>query len=167
MFGIRYFLVAAGLAASALVFQPAAQAHDYVLGALKIDHPWARPTVTTRQPGAGFFAIENTGETDARLIEVRPVGFAEAIEIHDIVEDDGIFRMRAMHDGLVIPAGETVALEPGGKHLMMFGLSEPLTEGEAPEVVMVFEDLGEIIVRLTVEYPQMDAPEPAHDHHDH
>ncbi len=141
-----------------------ATAHDYVIGALTIDHPWARPTVTARQPGAGFFSIENTGETDQRLLEVRSDGFAEAIEIHNVVEEDGIFRMRAMTDGLVIPAGETVALAPGGMHLMMFGLSEPLTEGSAPSVTLVFEELGEITVALTVEHPTEAIPADGHGH---
>jgi copper(I)-binding protein len=144
---------------------PAALAHDYVIGDLKIDHPWARPTTSTRQPGGGFFAIENTGEVDQRLLEVRAEGFAEAIEIHTIIEEDGIFRMRRMPDGLVIPAGETVTLEPGGMHLMMFGLVEPLAEGMTPSITLVFEELGELSVNLTVEYPALEEPADAgHDH---
>ncbi len=160
---IKAILATLALVAAPLAAAPAF-AHDYVIGDLKIDHPWARPTVTNRQPGAGFFSIENAGDTDQRLIEVRPDGFAEGIEIHAIVEEDGIFRMRNMADGLVIPAGETVALEPGGMHLMMFGLAEPLVEGATPSVTLVFEELGEIEVALTVEVPQLAEPEVDHDH---
>lgn len=127
-------------------------AHDYVIGDLTIDHPWARPTVTTRQPGAAYFTIRNDGETDARLIEARPIDFAEVAELHTHINDDGVMRMRPVAGGVVIPAGETIRFEPGGLHVMLFGLEAPLTEGSPQSLTLVFEDLGEIDVMLAVHH---------------
>ena len=148
---IRTLFILASLITAPLAAAPAL-AHDYVIGDLTIDHPWARPTVTARQPGAAYFTIRNDGDTDARLIEARPIGFAEVAELHTHINDDGVMRMRALADGIVIPAGETVSLEPGGLHVMLFGLEAPLTEGSPQSLTLVFEGLGEIDVILAVHH---------------
>jgi len=54
-------------------------------------------------------------------------------------------------DGLDIPAGETVTLEPGGLHVMFMGLSEPFIEGEKIEATLVFEQSGELEITFNVE----------------
>lgn len=131
---------------------PAAGDPDYVIGDLTISHPWARPTVTTRQPGAAYFTLRNEGETDARLVEARPVDFAEIAELHTHINDDGVMRMRPVSGGVVIPAGETVRFEPGGLHVMLFGLAEPLTAGSPQSITLVFEELGEIDVVFPVRH---------------
>jgi copper(I)-binding protein len=147
----RTLLTAAVLLLSPFAAAPAF-AHDYVIGDLTIDHPWARPTVTTRQPGAAYFTIRNDGDTDQRLIEARPINFAEAAELHTHINDDGVMRMRVVEGGVVIPAGETVSFQPGGLHVMLFGLEEPLTEGSPQSITLVFEELGEIDLILAVHH---------------
>ena len=47
---------------------------------------------------------------------------ARTIEIHTTRMDDGVMRMRRLQE-VVIPAGETVRFEPGGRHLMLFGVT--------------------------------------------
>jgi len=144
---------------------PQALAHDYTVGDLTIEHPWARPTVSQRQPGAAYFIIHNAAETDDRLIEARPVDFAEAAELHTHLHEDGIMRMRRVPDGIVIPAGETLAFEPGGLHVMLFGLAAPLAEGEFHTLTLVFENAGAIDVGLAVHHPNLS--EDGADHHYH
>ena len=51
--------------------------------------------------------------------------------------------MRPLTDGLAIPAGETVKLEPGGHHVMLVGLRQPLTSGQQVELSLRFEKSGE------------------------
>ncbi len=148
---IRTLLTAAAFLVSPVLAVPAF-AHDYVIGDLTIDHPWARPTVTTRQPGAAYFTIRNDGDTDQRLIEARPIDFAQAAELHTHINDDGVMRMRVVEGGVVIPAGETIQFQPGGLHVMLFGLEAPLTEGSLQSLTLVFEDLGEIDLILAVHH---------------
>ncbi len=150
---MRLLVLAAALLASTALSAPEAAAHEYRIGQIVIDHPWARPTVTARQPGAAYFVLINEGETDDRLVAATPVAFAEAAEIHTHINDDGVMRMRPLVDGLVIPAGETIAFEPGGLHVMMFGLGAPLAEGEVHRLRLTFEQAGEIEVAVNVEQP--------------
>ena len=61
---------------------------------------------------------------------VQPWGHAEwagLIEIHTHLHEDGVMKMRQINS-LEIPGGESVVLEPGGLHLMLFKLQLPLTE---------------------------------------
>ncbi len=145
----RIIMVLAALVTAPWAAAPAF-AHDYVIGSLTIDHPWARPTVTNRQPGAAYFSIINNGDTDQVLTGAIPLDFAEAAELHTHINDGGIMRMRRIEGGVVIPAGETVRFEPGGLHVMLFGLEEPLTEGSPELLRLQFGELGEIDVLLAV-----------------
>jgi copper(I)-binding protein len=58
--------------------------------------------------------------------------------------------MRELEGGLVLGAGETVTLQPGGYHLMMLGLVEPLTVGSTFDIQLVFENAGERTVTVEV-----------------
>ena len=168
---MRYYLAAlALLACSLFVGEMPATAHEFEAAKIKIDHPWARPTVTTRQPGAVFFHLENTGETDDTLlaVEVSPE-IANGAELHTTLNDEGTLRMRQMTDGIVIPAGSEVAVQPGGHHVMLFGLAAPLEDGSRFPVTLVFEQAGAIEVEVAVELPDEAAPttDDAGDHAGH
>jgi copper(I)-binding protein len=138
----------------ALAAVSVAQAHGYRIGDLHIEHPWTRPTATDRTPGAAYFIVTNRGGADDRLIEVRPhPDFAGRAEIHTHINDHGIMRMREVDGGLVIPAGEEVALQPGGLHIMLYELTGPLAEGDLHAMTLVFERSGEIEVAFYVQQP--------------
>jgi len=141
---MKSFILSAALIASASI----ATAHDYTIGALSVEHPIAFVTPKTARAGGGYLAITNSGDTDDRLLEVR----AEfpRVMIHN-TEMDGDVAMMVHLDGLDIPAGETVTLEPGGLHVMFMGLSEPFVEGEKVEATLVFKNAGELEVTFNVE----------------
>jgi copper(I)-binding protein len=76
--------------------------------------------------------------SDSALVAVSsPV--AKAAEIHTMTMDGGVMRMRAI-DSLPLPAGKTVELKPGGYHLMLLDLVQPLKAGETVPVVLTFTD---------------------------
>jgi copper(I)-binding protein len=64
--------------------------------------------------------------------------------------EGNVMRMREVEGGLAIPPGATVALAPGGFHLMMMGLKVPLKEGEKVPVTLVFQKAGSIDIELAV-----------------
>jgi periplasmic copper chaperone A len=76
-----------------------------------------------------------------------------------------VMKMRPMSDGIVIPAGETVSLEPGGLHVMFMGLSSPFIEGETVTVTLTFEKAGSVDVELAVGGVSAAAAEAHHGHH--
>lgn len=79
---------------------------------------------------------------------------------------DGVMMMRPLADGIEIKAGETVELAPGGFHLMLIDLKQPMTEGERVPLTLTFEKAGSIDVELAVEAARAPAAAaPQHSHH--
>lgn len=59
---------------------------------------------------------------------------------------EAMMGMRELEDGLELPAGEEVSLEPGGYHIMLLELQEPIVEGDTIPVTLMFENAGEVQV---------------------
>jgi copper(I)-binding protein len=116
--------------------------------ALEIGDAWAPPTPGGVDISGGYLNISNATAEDDRLIAAASPR-AERVEIHEMAMDGAIMRMRRI-EALVVPAGEAVTMEPGGMHLMFFGVTEPFTEGEQIPVTLTFERGGEIQTLLTV-----------------
>ena len=62
----------------------------------------------------------------------------------------GEMMMRELADGLALPGGETVSLEPGGYHVMLLDLVDPLEIGETFDVTLDFADADSLTVTVTV-----------------
>ena len=129
-----------------------AQAADYKLGDLKIDHPRAFETAKSANVGGGYMTITNTGNSDDTLINVR-VDEIPRIELHlSATDENGVATMTKQDGGIPLPAGETVMLMPGGLHVMFMGLGgDPFEIGEQISATLVFENAGEIDVAFDVE----------------
>lgn len=144
------------LFATGLVVTPAfAQHHGHApvaqarIGPLTITGAFARATLPRAPVGGAYLTIVNAGGSDDRLIAVTgPVG--RTVEIHEMRMQDGVMSMREMAGGVGIPAGKTVMLEPGGKHLMLYGLSDQLHAGETFDMVLHFEKAGEVTVTFDI-----------------
>ena len=59
--------------------------------------------------------------------------------------------MTAHHGGVVIPAGSSHVFAPGGDHVMLMGLTEPLDAGATLGLTLSFERAGEIRIEVPVE----------------
>jgi copper(I)-binding protein len=132
-----------------LVAATPALAHDYKLGPIVIEHPWARATPV--KVGAAYMTLKNTGAAPDRLVKVASPA-AEKVEIHETRIESGMAMMRPA-GALEIRPGATVELRPGGLHVMMMGLQRPLREGERLKLVLTFEKAGTIEVEAAVEKP--------------
>lgn len=156
-------LIAAIAAQSAIA---PALAHDYEVSGLGISYPWARATAPRAPTGGVFMTIENIGDTADRLIGASsPI--AEHTDIHNTVNDDGVMRMRPV-DAIEVPIAGSAELAPGGYHIMLIGLTEPLKKGSRIPVTLEFENAGTVDVEVTVESAGAAAPATAaaHDGHD-
>ena len=105
---------------------------------LTVEDPWT-PEAPPGRMMAGFMLLHNPGESDVALVDATSPGFGH-VEIHTMVMDDGVMRMRRL-DELVIPAGETVELRPGGLHLMLIEPLESFSQGDQIEVELI-DDQG-------------------------
>ena len=125
-------------------------AHEYKKGTLIIDHPITRETPPGTSVGAGYLSITNNSTEDDKLIKITG-DLSPVIQIHTMSLENNVIRMEQIKEGLVIPAGKSVQLQPGGKHLMFMNLPQQLKVGEKHKVVLIFEKAGEIEVTFNVE----------------
>jgi len=150
------------LIAAALLLATNAYAHEYTLGQLKIVHPWTRATAPGAAAGGGFFKIDNTGAAD-RLIAAE-ADVSKQVELHTMVMDGEVMRMRKLENGVELPAGKTTELKPGSLHVMFIGLKAPLKEGESFPLKLKFEKAGEITVDVKIDALGAAAPAMGHKH---
>lgn len=126
-----------------------ADAHDYHLGSLIIDHPWAIATPTGAKVAAGYMKITNNGTEPDRLIAVASPA-ARRLTIHNQTTEGDVAKMRAVSKGLEIKPGETIELKPGGTHIMFEELTGPLIGPSRVKGTLIFEKAGAIDVDYAV-----------------
>jgi copper(I)-binding protein len=127
----------------------AASAHDYALKSLKIDHPFARATPPGARVAGVFVAVENTGTQSDRLLSVS-TPMAGVAELHEMWVDAGVMRMRDVA-ALEVRPGEKVQLKPGGYHVMLSELKQPLKVGDKFPLTLKFQNAGAVEVSVWVE----------------
>ncbi|MGQ0683399.1 copper chaperone PCu(A)C [Bradyrhizobium sp.] len=109
--------------------------------AIVIDHPWARATPPGAKTGAVYLIVTNNGAiTDRLLSAATPV--ADNVQFHGVSEVSGIVRMHEMLSVDVAPGGK-ITFSPGGMHIMLVGLKQPLKEGETLPLTLTFERAGQ------------------------
>jgi copper(I)-binding protein len=153
---IRNVALGAGLLACALSVA-SARAEDVKAGDLVISQAWSRATPGGAKTGGGFLTIENKGSAPDKLIGAS-ADAAGKIEVHEMTTANGVMKMRPVEGGLAIDPGKTVKLAPGGYHLMMMELKNPLKQGDKLPVTLQFEKAGKVAVTLDVQGVGAPAP---------
>ncbi len=108
--------------------------------AIEVSEAWARTSPMTATNGAVYMVIENRASKENALVSasVAPSVAAEA-QIHETRMGEGGTRSMAEVSEIILPAASTVALEPGGYHIMLVGLAAPLETGARIKVTLAFE----------------------------
>ncbi len=101
-----------------------------------VKDPWVRGTVA-QQKATGLF-VQITSAAGGRLVSASSP-LAGVVEIHEMSMDGNVMRMRALADGLALPAGKAVDLKPGGYHVMLMELKQTLKAGDTVPVTLVIE----------------------------
>jgi periplasmic copper chaperone A len=122
---LRHAALAATLAAASLT----------AFAQTTVQDAWVRGTVA-QQKATGMFA-RITSAQGGKLVGVSsPV--AGVVEVHEMAMDGNVMKMRAV-PSLDLPAGKAVELKPGGYHVMLLDLKQPLKDGETVAVTLVVE----------------------------
>ncbi len=116
---------------------------------LQVSEAWARPMPPGARVGGGYVEIHNGGDRPRQLLGAD-CPRTTSMEIHTMVEVDGVMRMRRLPDGIEIPAGAGIALKPGADHLMFFNPDPPFAEGEKIPVTLRFDGDEAITVEFEV-----------------
>lgn len=127
-----------------------AMAQSYTKGEIVIKHPWTRATPQGAEVGAGYVTVTNKGK-EADTLTGATFDGAERVEIHEMKMDGDKMQMRALPDGLPVKPGETIALSPGGNHLMLMGLKKALAASTAYKGTLVFAKAGSVDVEFKTE----------------
>jgi copper(I)-binding protein len=103
---------------------------------VKAEGAWVRGTVPAQKTTGAFVTLASS--EDAKVVAVKSPA-AKAVEIHSSAMKDGVMHMNAI-GALALPAGKRVELKPGGHHVMLMGLSRPLSAGDIVALVFTIED---------------------------
>lgn len=122
----------------------------------RVSGAWARPRSVApgvSEPEAGantavYLEIRNPGRVPDRLLGCETPA-AATVEIHQTVMDGDIARMRKV-DGVDLPPGETVRMEPGGMHLMMLDIRGSLSPGAAFSLTLFFQNSPPVTLAVPV-----------------
>jgi copper(I)-binding protein len=112
-----------------------------------IEEPWLRSN--PNRMGAAYLTI--TAPSDDRLVAVEVAAdVAARVEVHEVLEVDGMMRMQEVDGGIPLPAGVPVELRPGGYHLMLLDMPAMLEVGATVELTLVLREAGRISVLAEV-----------------
>ncbi|BBK43130.1 hypothetical protein STVA_31500 [Allostella vacuolata] len=145
---MKTFLTGLVLAAAVAWTVPAAAQSG---GAIEVAEPWARPSPGGSKMSAAYLTLHNKGAAADQLLSASaPV--AESVELHTVVKDGDVMRMRPVAEIEVAP-GSTTVLQPGGFHIMLIGLKAPLKQGDRFPLELTFAKAGQRQVEVTVGAP--------------
>jgi len=89
---------------------------------------------------AAFGMIDNPTDHDITVVSVS-TSISDMTELHETVENDaGDMVMRPIEGGFMIPAGGSLMLEPGGNHIMIMGVTDPILAGDDVTVTLTLDD---------------------------
>ena len=103
---------------------------------VEISDAWVRATVQGQKATGAFMNL--TAKKATRLVGIKTEAAAVA-EVHEMKMDKEVMRMQRIN-ALELPAGKTVSLKPGGYHVMLMNLTEPLPVDSHVQLTLLFED---------------------------
>jgi copper(I)-binding protein len=124
-------------------------------GQVEVKNAWARATPGKAENGAAYLTI--VSPTPDRLTAISTPE-AKTAELHTMTMEGGVMKMRPLA-GVDLPAGQPVTLKPGGSHIMLMGLTQPLKQGDTFPLTLSFDKAGTKQVTVAVEGPGAMAPQ--------
>ncbi|MCS6997283.1 MAG: copper chaperone PCu(A)C [Casimicrobiaceae bacterium] len=101
---------------------------------VSISDPWVRATAPGQRAAGAFMEIK--AEQNVRLVAGRSPAAAK-VEIHEMAMEGGVMKMREI-PGIDIPQGQTLSLKPGGYHVMLIDLKQPIKADEVVPITLEF-----------------------------
>lgn len=146
------------LGAAALLLATQVQA-----GEVSVSDAWSRATAPGQE--VGMVGLVITSQKDARIVAVTSPA-SETAEIHTMTMDNGVMKMRQL-ENLPLTAKKPATLGPGGDHLMLIGLKQPLKAGETVALTLTvqFADKSTEKINVTAQIRALTAMQNKYQHH--
>lgn len=124
-------------------------------GEVTASAPWARVSLPGQKISAAY--LELSSLRAGKLVAVASSAAGRA-ELHEMKHEGGMMKMRQV-ESIPLPAGQTVKLQPGGWHIMLFDLKAPLAAGQkAPlQLTVAFDDGKQEVLNLSAEVKALNA----------
>ena len=100
-----------------------------------VSDAWVRGMVAPQRATGAFMKI--TSAQGGKLVAASTPA-ARVAEVHEMVMQGDVMAMRAI-EALELPAGKAVELKPGGHHLMLMGIDQPLKPGGTVPLTLTIE----------------------------
>lgn len=113
---------------------------------VRVSDAYVRETPPGATTTAAFMTLESNVAT--RVVAAKGTA-AKAVELHNHLHEGGMMTMREV-EAIELPAGQPVALEPGGFHVMLIGLKALVQAGETVELTLVLDGGTTVPVAATV-----------------
>lgn len=154
---------------ASLAFASHVYAQDAASQMEVVESAWVRSTPPNMKITAGYMSLRNNSSTDHRLVAASST-VSDRVELHTHVHDmqTGMMQMRHV-EYIDLPAGQTVALEPGGLHIMFMDLKTDLQPGTDVPLTLEFDDGSTLTVEAPVRRMAMGGHNnhQGHGHHRH
>jgi copper(I)-binding protein len=118
-----------------------------VSGGITVDHAWSRATPPNASSAAAYVTLTDPGQPDILTGASTPV--AATAEVHETTNDGGIMKMRPVGP-LPLDPGKPVTFAPGGYHIMLTGLKQPLKQGDHFPLTLTFAHAAPVTVQVAV-----------------
>ncbi|TDW86279.1 hypothetical protein EV647_6359 [Kribbella sp. VKM Ac-2566] len=121
--------------------KPATQEAAVTSPGVLVEDAWVRATTGAKDTTmtAAFLSLTNPGDTDVKLTSATsPV--AGVVQLHEMAMQDGKMVMREKAGGITVPAASHAHLSPGGDHIMLMSLKQPLNPGDEVPLTLKFSD---------------------------
>jgi copper(I)-binding protein len=105
---------------------------------VSIEGAYVRHMPPTQTVSGAFMTFKNSTDKDRAVVSVES-DIAERVELHAHLHENGVMKMRQV-EKIEIPAGGETALAPGGFHVMLIGLKQPLELGQMVAIKFNFDD---------------------------
>ncbi|WP_234497730.1 copper chaperone PCu(A)C [Vibrio maritimus] len=132
--------------------------------AIDVNDAYARTTPPNATTSAVFGTIENTSN-EVRTIVSATSQASSVVELHDVIKDGDVMKMRQIKS-IEIPANGKTVLKPGSLHIMLLDVNQPMKEGETINVELSFAN-GEVKVLNVPVKKVMSGMKHNHDHMHH
>ena len=113
-------------------------AGSVLAGQVEISNATVRQPLPGKTLSAGYFSVKNNGSQTIALVAVTSSQF-DSVELHTHQMTDGMMQMVEV-EHFEVSAGQSVHLQPGGLHLMLFGPTAPIQVGQQVPLQLRWSD---------------------------
>jgi len=148
---IRSLATGVAVAGTISLIAASAWAQNYRAGSIEVDRPWARATTGyDLTNSAAYMLLSDHGTEPDRLVSASsPI--AREVVLHVFNVENGVYGMHPVSAIQITPGTALTVLEPGGAHVMLEGLKQPLKAGESFPLTLTFKRAGTLRVEVQVE----------------